>query len=307
MSDPHDKVRSELSGRLADGATWYVLVDPAINDPLEEVDGRDQATPVLIQHQDLPGHFRPYLLKLGDIGRDSRIDRTIRIAVDEATRKSPQNGSKRSICGWIASEHKSEAVASYLARQARIAVLGRSRLLRIWDPRTLDLLQHLLTVESMRTLVPPESRWWWLGRDSAVKQLERSVADTGGEAQLPIDDKGVESLLLAESLHSTLNVLQDMKSDVGPETVRIIMGALRRARSHWGVAEPVDLVRFALHARLVHEAFDSDEQVRLAMNASSSSPVRALSSFDEPAWSAVRERLSRIRNKVDEKEMEHHG
>lgn len=290
----YEAVRSGLSVRLGERKAWHVLVDPAISDPMTECKGRDQAVPVPIRPADMPQHFRPYLLELGDFGRDDRIERTIRIAVDEAIRASPESGSRRSICGWIASNHPPATVAADLARNARVLTQGRPRMLRVWDPRTLDLLQHLLAGRLAQSLTVPGASWWWLDRDSSIKELQ--AVENLDATRLSIGDEQIEALLLAESLHATLNVLQDMRKDATCElTLRTIVDALRRARSQWSIADPLGQVRFALHACLVDRNFDADAEVAAAMRQADGlgeSPVDALLLFDDRAWGAVIERLS---------------
>lgn len=179
---------------------------------------------------------------------------------------------------------------------SRIYVRGTPRMLRVWDPRTLDLLRYLFAGASMQTLCLPESSWYWLGRDGDIRQLPESPAHDWHDSRLPFSDGQIDVLLLAEAFNSTLNVLQDMRADVvDGATLRKIVNALCRARSHWGIVDPLDQVRFALHACLIHDSFDTDEQVANAMRHSGAlvgSPVQGLSSFDEKAWEVVRERLS---------------
>lgn len=262
---------------------------------MAECKGRAQAISLTIQHADMPRHFRPYLLELGEIGRDERIDHMVRIAVNEAVRTAPHNGSKRTICGWIASDQPAAIIAGHLARHARIRAHNRVRTLRIWDPRTLDLLQHLLAAQTAESLALPGADWWWLARNARVKELRPVWTRDPKPLGAHLNDAHVETLLLAEPLHATLNVLQDMREDhIGDHTLRTVIQALRRASAQWGVCDPLDQVGFALHACLVHADFDSDAEVAAAMRRSKKaghSTTQALSSFDEQAWNAVRGRL----------------
>lgn len=291
----HELVRSELSVRLGDRRGWYALVDPAISDPFADYEGRRLAIPLVIRHVDMPQHLRPYLLALGEIGRDDHIDLTIRIAVDEAARAAPCNGSKRTICGWIASEQPASAIAAHLARHARISTHNRARTLRIWDPRTLDLLEYLLASRVTESLALPGADWWWLGRNVSVKELRSAQTSAPLSVGAHLNDEQVEALLLAEPLHATLNVLQDMGKDaVREQTLRTIIQALRRASAQWGVSDQLGQVGFALHSCLVHADFDTDIEVAAAMRRSKDAgqaPTQVLTSFDEQAWNAVRGRL----------------
>ncbi len=290
-----ETVRSELSVRLGGRNAWYVLVDPAISDPLADCEGRDQAVSLAIRHTDMPRHFRPYLLRLGAIGRDERVDLTVRVGVEEALRAAPHNGSRRSICGWIASELPPAVIAGHLVRHTRVRAQDRARTLRIWDPRTLDLLQHLLTERAGQLLALPAADWWWLGRNAHVKGLQATRDPAPDPVGAHLNDEHIGALLLAEPLHATLNVLQDKRVDpTDDQTLRTIIGALRRASTQWGVSDPLDQVGFALHSCLVHPNFDADAEVAAAMRRSAGEghvPTQALSLFSEQEWNAVRGRL----------------
>lgn len=291
-----ETVRSELSVRLGGRNSWYVLVDPAISDPLANCEGRHQAVSLAVRSVDMPRHFRPYLLWLGEIGRDERIDLTIRIGVEEALRATPHNGSRRSICGWIASELPPAVIVGHLVRHTRIRVRNQARTLRIWDPRTLDLVQHLLAKQAGTLLALPGCDWWWLGRDAHVKKLQASRNPESEPVGEHLNDEHIGALRLAEPLHATLNVLQDTQTDpIDDQTLRTVIGALRRASTQWGMSNPLDQVSFALHSCLVHPNFDADAEVAAAMRRAAGAghvPTQALSSFDEQAWTAVRARLT---------------
>jgi hypothetical protein len=86
------------------GMRLHVLVDPVLVDPLEDAPGRQQAVPLPLtgRHDDRTRH--PYLLALGDIGRDEIIDRALDLDWAEATRHVERETRGSTVCALLACE-----------------------------------------------------------------------------------------------------------------------------------------------------------------------------------------------------------
>ena len=79
----------------------YVLVDPTLGDTLQDVPTHADRMPLPIRYRELNAEQRPYLLRLGDFGRDDAIERSVSLAVAEAMSASRERPPVRSICGWL--------------------------------------------------------------------------------------------------------------------------------------------------------------------------------------------------------------
>lgn len=296
--DAFRQALADLSRCAGKWLTWYVLVDPVLGDlPAQYLSGAT-AAPLPVSHPELRTDLRPYLLRLGEPERDPRVEVVVRQAVAEALRGGPEKDGRRSICGWIFSDLPAHKVAAWLARHASVVADRRRRLFRIWDPRTLDLLKLLLNPRQQQTLVGSVGDWRWLGRSGEI-----NCFPTAGEPAadpLAVRQEQIEMLLNSEAIHQVLDVLQDLGRDASSETVgRAVLTSVRRGVAHWGLAEKADLVEFSLHATLIDAGFDSDEEVKFAMQKAASegrSPVRPLAEFNEERWQQVRQRLGTVGN-----------
>lgn len=295
--DASRQVCADLSRCAGKWRTWTVLVDPVLSDlPQYLSDG--SPVPLPVSHPELRSDLHPYLLPLGEPGRDPEVEALVKQAIAEALRRGPEKDGRRSICGWVFSDLPVQELAAQLARHTSVVVKRKRRLLRIWDPRTLDLLALLLGPEQQQTLVGPLGDWRWLGRSAEVSRLPAARGTPADSLVLHQDQ--IEMLLNSEAIHQVLDVLQDLGRDASSESVgRAVLTAVRRGVARWGLTEKADLVEFALHATLIGAEFDSDEEVQSAMQKAASAgrpAVRPLAEFNEERWQQVRQRLQIVGN-----------
>jgi hypothetical protein len=293
--------------------SWYVLVDCALHDPLAGMPERENAIVVPVRHPDVADARRPYLLALGEFGRDRRIDETLQLACDQARRHASQRAHGRSVCGWLAASGSPHTLAWQLAKASQQMIEGHARLFRYWDPRVLDVLPGLLETSQAQALFRPVSGWWWLDRNAALRcaPLQRAGHDTGAApAAFKLAPTQIERLRQVESVNRCLDVWQDLRHDPEAEGVRDRIARLIAAgTAKWDLQTDRDQVSYALYALLVHGGFDEDAEARavmLAARAAGTSPIEALAQFDEAYWDRLKHRLAQAPS-VLLKEERHHG
>ena len=273
------------------GMRLHVLVDPMLVDPLADASGREQAVPLPLtsRHDDRMRH--PYLLALGDIGRDEIIDKALDLAWAEATRHVERETRGSTVCALLACapEHTAEVARSLAELSRRRAASQHQPFLRLWDPRVAELLMPLLSATASRELTGGAEGWWTLDRRGdlvshlAIDGAVRTDRDRAWQSPAVVD-----ILASAGAINGVLNALQD--AGVAPSrfpSTSTLLALIARARSQWGLADDFDLIQFALHGVLVRADFDADPDVRAAMSearARGESCLEALHSFDESHW-----------------------
>lgn len=269
------------------GLRLHVLVDPVLVDPLKAVVGREHAIEVpLAAHAEAPVRA-PYLLALGDVGRDETIELALDLGFAEATRHPERETRGSTICAFVACPPADAArIAGALADGARRRAASRQqRFLRLWDPRVFERLMPLLSGPALRELTADSAGWWWIGRDGALAS-RAAVAHDGGNGWASPDV--ADTLASTGAINGVLNALQDaaVACDRLPST-STILALLERARMQWGLLDDFELIQFALYGVLVRADFDGDAEVRAAMAAArkrGESCIDALASFDESHW-----------------------
>ena len=304
VATPHARFASEarllalrdrlltVSAPLTDGGLrLHVLVDPMLGDLLKSVARRDQAMELPVAAPTGNGLRRPYLLALGDIGRDETLDLALDLAFAEATRHPERRTRGATICAFLAcSPANAASVANALAEVARKRAAARGqRFLRLWDPRVFELLLSCLPARDLGELTGQAAGWWWIDRGGRLASRDAAPArDTGGWTSAELVDR----LAAAGAINGVLNALQD--ADVPFDRLpgaAAILALLARARSQWGLADDFELIQFALYGVLLGPSFDDDAEVRTAMRAArerGESCIDALTSFDESHWEQKR-------------------
>jgi hypothetical protein len=290
---------SELRGRLLDLTLrsphdgLHVLVDMVLGDPLADAATRSNAAALPIKHPDMKADHQPYLLKLGDFGRDLAIEKSLSLGLGQALRSSDELMQGRSICLWILSDANSEELALHLASQARIGVGRDMKLFRFWDPRVMDTLEHMLRPEQVNNLLGPASTCLWLNRAGDFAEL-RVADDSSTNGALPgirLDNHQLDLLRNVELVNRALDVLQDMgKPVVGAQLRLDLDGILAKGGREWKLQTDRELVTYAMYGYLIGAEFDQVAEVRDAMleaDNAGTSPVDALDQFDERYWQTL--------------------
>ncbi|SDY78825.1 protein of unknown function [Lysobacter sp. yr284] len=292
-------MQSGLRGQLLDvtlrspDSSIYLLVDTTLGDPLANVATRATAVAVPIRHPDLKRDHHPYLLRLGEIGRDPAIDTSLALGLAQALRSPEGLALGRSICLWLVSDSDIDVVAHHLAARAKVRVGSETRLFRFWDPRVMDALEHLLRPMQAGSLLGPVSSCLWLTRSGSLASLR--VADAKSDEAivdgLRLDQRQLDHLARVELINRALDVLQDMERTVLGAEVRTVLGGLiEKGAREWTLRTDRELVTYALYGVLVHQRFDREPGVAEAMDQArraGTSPIDALEQFDESYWQAL--------------------
>jgi hypothetical protein len=282
-----DRLSAAVASLLADGSRLHVLVDPVLADALKSARRRDDAIELPVMLPTNEGVRRPYLLPLGDVGRDETLDFVLDLAFAEATRHPERETRGATICAFIACKPASAStVATTLSEVSRRRAVPRGqRFLRLWDPRVFELLLPLLPTRELAELTGRSAGWWWIDRGGRLASRDDvPVRELGGWTSAGVADR----LASVGAINGVLNALQDAEVPFdGLPSDTAILALLARARSRWGLADDFELVQFALYGVLVGANFDDDAEVCAAMAAArdrGESCIDALTSFDESHW-----------------------
>lgn len=244
-----------------------VLIDRALADPLEEALPSNNATAhvVHIRHDDLTVERMPYLLWMDDERRAERLlNRTVRLAVEEALANVGQARQMRSICAWIeisptqaAQPESAIGGATLAALIANVCVArspsGERRLLRYFDPRVLARLGALMRPGQLRHLLGPVAAWHFVGPDLSLRTL-RVPLQTNAEAGF---DAGQWAVLARTAwVNELLPQAAGWGLDRTGDALALAIDAqLARAQAA-GLRTDTDCMTFATCAFCVHERFD---------------------------------------------------
>ncbi|GAA3927186.1 DUF4123 domain-containing protein [Luteimonas lutimaris] len=306
MSDPQDSsVRAKARRALLAAVTrashlrLCVLVDPVITDPLQSFSTRDNAIVLPIRHGDLKAEHRPYLLELGDFGRDEAIEESLRVAVSEVMAAESSASRGRTVCGWILTGNAPlKEFASHLARCASLGVAGRIRLLRYWDPRVMDALEALLTQAQKYSLLGPGTAWYWLKRNG---NLQAFSVEQGGVELEPattefwLERQQIELLAEIGYVNTALNVLQGMGRDVACLSPHALAQRLLAGARIWRLNSERERVMYAVYSVLAGDRFDHAPEAGAAMLAAQvrgDSVIDALDAFDDAYWQSLNQTTS---------------
>lgn len=277
---------------LLDGSppsSLWVLISPQITDPLANARCRSEAVPLPIEPDIIQPEQRPYLLPLGDFGRDDTIDFTLDLAWAEATRHSDRETRGSSVCAWLVfPAAQARHVAHEIAMQARHRWPGsHARYLRLWDPRVFELLTDLGDAEPPVRYAPSTNGVWWLNRAGALQRYPAPAPITPlADATWPETAKAM--LRNSGTINAVLNALQDAEHNVvQPSLAAAILSLVERASSAWSLTNELDRIIYALYGVLISPQFDQDTTVReamLAARAQGDSPIAALAGFDAAFW-----------------------
>jgi hypothetical protein len=177
------KLREALA---ADGSTpVVVLIDPALTDPFSQLDLapgiRKQS--LRIEYKDLDRAHQPYLLWFdSESSAEAVFNRSVGVAVFEATDAVTHESSARSICAWITPDPDQTPLSLARALAARSTLVepgGTRKLFRFFDPRVLDQMPRIMGSTSFWHWLGPVRAWHFVGREGELVTLSRlSHVDT---------------------------------------------------------------------------------------------------------------------------------
>jgi len=272
-------------------AGLYVLVSPYPEDPLADAPRRAEAIPIPLPARVMEEAHRPYLLPLGDFGRDDTIDTSLDRGWADATRAG---GGARGIvttCAWLVLPMDDvQFIAHRLQDSWCRALTGLpARAYRYWDPRVLALVAEELPPALLHDVTGGAAGWWWLDRQGELQSRPPIP-----RASAPIDDhlpeRAARLLRHAARINQTLNMLQDSGGPHDDTVRRQLLPLVERAEETWGMRDESDIARFALYGVLISPQFDDAghyPEANAAMHAAldqGTSPLEALTQFSQEYW-----------------------
>ncbi|GAB2629408.1 DUF4123 domain-containing protein [Novilysobacter erysipheiresistens] len=268
----------------------YVLVDPTLGDTFRGLPTYDERTSLPIRYRELKAEHRPYLLRLGDFGRDEAIERSVSAAIAEVVGVSQGAPHARTVCGWLQSAMPNPVLASHLASHAVLSGSGGPRLLRFWDPRVMDMLATLLTPGQRVRLLRRVERMCWLGRDARLRDLVGSDGGTGGSEGASrdwLDTTQLKLLSEAAIVNRVLDVLKDTEHDLSTIDSCELARSIQRGSLRWDLRSERDRVMYGVYCVLGGDGFDQRAEVAEAMQQATrkgASVMTALEQFDGYDW-----------------------
>lgn len=244
-----------------------VVVDRAVADPLEDALSSSEASvhPVHVRHDDLTVERMPYLLWLSDERRAERLlNRTVRLAMEEALGNVGQPRQTRSVCGWIevapsGSAQPGEGLDGHalaaLIANASVArsPSGERRLLRYIDPRVLARLGALARPGQLRHLLGPVAAWHFAGPDLSLRTLRvpLQAKPEGG-----FDAEQWATLGRMAWVNELLPQAAGWGLDCSSDALALAIDAQLARAQAVGLRTDTDCMTFATCALCVHERFD---------------------------------------------------
>ena len=303
MSDPNSLLLQQTCDAIlarrqayADRAMLYVLVDPALGDPLKDAPSHSCARQLRVDFGD-GGRFEkaPYVLPLGEFGRDPNAQMSVEIAIAEALRRpTPHAGQvARSICGWLISTLPVKDLSRQVERNTRMNTGGNRKVFRFWDPRVMDFLDELLESKQKIVLLADMHEWLWLDRRATVKSwragdLMQSVQDVPASLGLSIEQSS--ALSHGRYANLVLDALQASDWSAPLPSQGSLVQAVRHGMTRWGIASDQDCVMYALYRVYYGQQFDEAPRVSECMTRARSngqSPVAALEQVDASVWNTL--------------------
>ena len=272
--------------RLGRSSTW-ALIDPAICNPIEQRMKAREVIQIPVRYGDLPPAKRPFLICVGEPGRDALMDDLLHLAEAEALRRAPQGGGPkvRSMCGFLMGAAQPSSLALHLARISVFSFNGQQRLLRLWDPRSLDIFAHLLDEEQKSSLLGSFDAWCWLWRSGGIRVLRKRDDTLRTLNPLHLRAEQVDYLQMSEAINGALDVVQDIGIPLDDACSQGQVGKLiEQGIRKWQLKSTTDQVAYALHAVMMGPDFDAIWPVREAMSLEmerSGEAMRALEKFSD--------------------------
>ncbi|TSJ88115.1 DUF4123 domain-containing protein [Chitinimonas sp. BJB300] len=269
---------------LIDAQHLYLLVDPALHDPIATMAEAAALPKQSIPIQAIPPNRRPYLLALDSAARHEKVlNASLRLGLEEGLGAYDlPDGSPRSLCAWlVATPGQTLAnLASALARRAVLSVPDVQTVsFRYWDPRVTAHLPRVLGEGEMSALLTEiGATAWWAYTPQAngalqLTSLGKNGPDRTGEQDAArrwvLDGPQWRALTALGWANRLVQLVPDWGLEAQPDH-----GTLERLANQalvWGLASESDVLRFAYFALTTHPHFDTHPRVRTALEAAKAS------------------------------------
>lgn len=262
-----------------DVSRLYAVIDPVLSDPFPALPGEQRNVIVLPADKFTPQDC-PYLLALGEFGRDTNTADTVALALREAVEGVTHGG--RSVCAWLAVDNglPVQQVTRAFARQSQHWVGGARMTFRYWDPRTLDLAIHVLPAQQLRMLLGPASRWGWLSRQGDLMEAKGGPLQTevmhDNAAQL--GEEAARMFARLPQINLVMDSLRAAALDITGVNVADVARRLAEAETQWCLHDPKDQVSYAICCAIYGPSFVANDAIRQQLIAGQTRGAGTLSS-----------------------------
>lgn|GEM_PF-1138421 len=249
-------------------STLYAVIDPILADPFPDAAGEAREGVVLPADKFAPGDC-PYLLTLGEFGRDPRAEATIALSLQETLAQQGGDRAGRSVCGWLvlpAGIPVEQAVRAY-ARQSQLVVGGERRTFRFWDPRTLDLARDVLTPTQLNAILGPAASWSWLSRQRRLETVWIDPREHDALYTVAIQTNEEQQRLLSRlpEINLVMDSLTVAALDTTPIKAIEVGRRLVEADVQWRLHDPRDQVSYAICCMIYGAPFTANAPIRLQL------------------------------------------
>lgn len=246
-------------------STLYAVIDPILADPFPEAAGEARAMVVLPADKFAPGDC-PYLLKLGEFGRDPRAEATIALSMQEILAQEGGDRTGRSVCGWLVLPSEitaGQAVRAY-ARQSQLVVGDERRTFRFWDPRTLDLARDVLTLTQINAILGPATSWSWLSRQRRLETVWIDPREDDALYTVAVQTNEEQQRLLSRlpEINLVMDSLAVAALDTTPIKAAEVGRRLVEADVQWRLHDPRDQVSYAICCMIYGAPFTANAPIR---------------------------------------------
>lgn len=239
----------------------YLLLNPRHQDPQQVQSAHDitadKGLYVIRQpHLKQPAHWA---LRLIDLYRRPDLQ-----AKAQQWRNDPL-WPRETFCGWLATEASPQDMVSHLEAQLVQRTPDQRRmLLRYFDPRVLDQLEHILDDAQRRVLMGPVTHWTLLDSHRQDHTLVRPL--------LYVRSRGIDQAQwhTIENTDEVERIRQAWLNYIAPAELpndhyAVIMAWLKRADQH-ELDDSTDRITFVLIGAQLHWRFDATPLLRQLIN-----------------------------------------
>ncbi|MGQ5525258.1 hypothetical protein ACUHMQ_18630 [Chitinimonas sp. PSY-7] len=281
---------------LIDAHPLFLLVDPALHDPLATMAEAAALPKQSIPIQAIPPNRRPYLLDIHSAALNEKVlNHSLRLGLEEAQGVYDlPDGSPRSLCAWIegAPGQTITDLASALARRATLSMPQVHAVsFRYWDPRITAHLPRVLGEGEMSSMLADigAAAWWAFvpqanGPQHLVSLGKGGLVRTGGPDaahRWVLDAPQWRALTALGWANRMAQLVPAWGLNERPD-----QGALERVANQaltWGLASESDVLHFAYFALAYHPEFDGHPKVRAALEAAKASDDTSFTDITQ-AW-----------------------
>lgn len=255
-------------------ATYWLLLDPALHDPIDVAAGR--LPQAIIPLPNVDKMMCPRLIQLHEEADARLLQRSLEVAIDELSGRFDDeiHGSPRSACAWLSTTPGGIDLQTSANRLSMMAKLqppdepSSTLSLRYWDPRiTEDLIAIMsVTAWTKRLSHCGITQWWYMDSLGALipSVLNESPASSTAETSVWRPTSAQWTLLNHVSWRNRIELLSRNWDCDQPQSRSAIHSLVTRA-AQAGLKNEADVICFAHACLCIDLQFDRHPAVQTAL------------------------------------------